>query len=74
MCNEGGGDRGPQSGKHLPPSTFTGHFFKKSRYLGFDVFIDIWSMLIVCVIVIGITLWTFDYYYYYNFSEHSQRE
>jgi hypothetical protein len=35
-----GGDRGPQTDKHLPPSTFT----DQSRHLGFGVFIDIWSM------------------------------
>jgi hypothetical protein len=32
------------SDKHLPPSTFTSQFFKKSRHLGFGVFIDNWSM------------------------------
>jgi hypothetical protein len=37
----GGGLRGD---KHLPPSTFKGQLFKKSRQLGFGVFIDIWSM------------------------------
>jgi hypothetical protein len=30
--------------RHLPPNLFTGPFFKKSRHLGFGVFIDIWSM------------------------------
>ncbi len=30
---------------HLPPSPFTGQLFKKSRHLGFGVFIDIWSMV-----------------------------
>ncbi len=35
VCN--GGDRGPQTDKHMPPSTFT-------CQLGFGVFIDIWSM------------------------------
>ncbi len=39
---QGGGrdqvGRGPQTDKHLPLSTFTGQF------LGFGVFIDIWSM------------------------------
>jgi hypothetical protein len=38
------GGEGPQIDKHLPPSTFTGQFFKKSRHLGLGVFIDIWSM------------------------------
>jgi hypothetical protein len=38
------GDRGPQTDKHLPPSSFIGLFFKKSRHLGFGVFLDIWSM------------------------------
>jgi hypothetical protein len=40
-----GGGLTPQTDKHLPPSTFTGIFFK-SRHLGFGfgVFIDIWSM------------------------------
>jgi hypothetical protein len=28
----------------LPPSTFTGKFFKKSLHLGFGVFVDIWFM------------------------------
>ncbi len=41
-----GGDRGPQTDKHLQPSTFTSQFFKKSRHLGFGVFIDIWSMML----------------------------
>jgi hypothetical protein len=43
----GGGDQGPQTDKHLPSSTFTGPFliYKKSRHLGFGVFIDIWSMV-----------------------------
>jgi hypothetical protein len=36
--------RGPQIDKQLPPSTLTGQIFKKSRHLGFGVFIDIWSM------------------------------
>ncbi len=31
----GGGNRGAQTDKHLPPNTFTGQFFKKSRHLGF---------------------------------------
>ncbi len=43
MYNNGGGDRGPQTDKLLPPSTFTGQL-KKSRHLGFDVCIDIWPM------------------------------
>ncbi len=40
-----GGDRGPQTDKHLPSSTFAGQFFKKIRHLGFGVFVDIWSMM-----------------------------
>ncbi len=44
QCAWWGGDRGPQTDKHPPPSTFTGHFLKKSRHLGFGVCIDIWSM------------------------------
>jgi hypothetical protein len=39
-----GGDREPQTDKHLPPSTFTGKFLKRSQHLGFGVFLDIWSM------------------------------
>jgi hypothetical protein len=39
-----GGDRGPQTDKHLPASTFTGKFFKKNRHLGFGILIDFWSM------------------------------
>ncbi len=39
-----GGDRWPQTDKHMAPSTFTGQFFKKSRHLGFGVSIDILSM------------------------------
>jgi hypothetical protein len=35
QCVTGGGDRGPQTDKHLPPSTFTGKFLRKA---------DIWSM------------------------------
>jgi hypothetical protein len=27
---QGGRDRGPQTDKHLPPSTFTGKFFRKA--------------------------------------------
>jgi hypothetical protein len=43
--------RGPQTDKHLPPSTFTGHFFKKSPHLGFVVFIYIWSLLwVICTL------------------------
>ncbi len=45
LQNKNLGGRGPQINKHLPPSTITGQFFKKSRHLGFDVFIDIWSMV-----------------------------
>jgi hypothetical protein len=41
----GGGDRGPQRDKHLPPSTLNLPICKKSRHLGFGVLIDIWSML-----------------------------
>ena len=44
MCKRGGGDRGPQVDEQLPPSTFTGQF-KKSRCLGFGVFLDIWSVV-----------------------------
>ncbi len=33
VCNRGGGDRGPQTDKHLPPSTFTGQFWCLRRYL-----------------------------------------
>jgi hypothetical protein len=40
----GGGDRGPHTDKHLPPSTFTGQFFKKRRHSGFGIFVDILSM------------------------------
>ncbi len=29
----------------MPPSTFIGKFFLKSRHLGFDFFLDIWFML-----------------------------
>ncbi len=29
----GGGDGGPKTDKHLPPSTFTGHFGAPYRYL-----------------------------------------
>ncbi len=40
VCNRGGGgDRGPQTDKHLPPSILTG------QNLGFGVFIDIWFMV-----------------------------
>ncbi len=35
VCNRGGGDRGPLTDKHLPPSTFTGQFL----HFGFGVFI-----------------------------------
>ncbi len=41
VCNRGW-DRETQIDKHLPPSTLS---FKKSRHLGFGVFIDIWSMV-----------------------------
>ncbi len=37
--------RGPQTDKHLPPSTFIWLIFNKCRHLGFGVFIDIWSMV-----------------------------
>ncbi len=43
VCNEGGGGRGHQTDKHLPPSTFTGQFIIKAD-IGFGVFIDIWPM------------------------------
>ncbi len=43
VCDRGGWS-GPQADKHLPPSTLTDSIFKKSRHLGFGVFIDIWSM------------------------------
>jgi len=36
---------GPQTDKHLPPGPFIDKNFKKSRHLGFGVFIVIWSML-----------------------------
>jgi hypothetical protein len=39
----GGGDRGPRTDKHLPPSTFSGQFLRNA-HIGFGVFIDIWSM------------------------------
>jgi hypothetical protein len=43
--NKNLGGEGPQTDKHLLPSTFTGQsIVKESRHLGFDVFIDIWSM------------------------------
>ncbi len=32
---------GPQTDKHLPPSTFTGQFVKKSRHLGFETIINL---------------------------------
>jgi hypothetical protein len=41
------GGRGLTTDMHLPPSTFTGKFFKKNRHVGFAVFIDIWSMLLL---------------------------
>jgi hypothetical protein len=30
QCVMGGGDRGPQTDNHLPPSTFTGQFLNKA--------------------------------------------
>ncbi len=57
QCVTWGGDRGSQTDKHLPPSRVPLPVnFKKSRHLGFGVFIDIWSMLqsLVCIF-----LWTF---------------
>ncbi len=33
-CNGGGGGRGPQTHKHLPPSTFTGLFLRKPDIYG----------------------------------------
>jgi hypothetical protein len=30
FIQEGGGDRGPQTDKHLPPSAFTGQFLRKA--------------------------------------------
>jgi hypothetical protein len=47
VYNMGGGERGPQTDKSLPPSTFIGQFLRKvrkSQHLGFGVFIVIWSM------------------------------
>jgi len=29
VYNQGGGDRGPETDKHMPPSTFTGQFLRK---------------------------------------------
>ncbi len=40
--------------RHLPPSPFTGQFFKKSRHLGFAVFLDIWSMVATKVFLLTI--------------------
>ncbi len=43
VYNRGRGDRGPQTDKHLPPSTFTGQFLRKAD-IWVGVFIDTWSM------------------------------
>jgi hypothetical protein len=45
VCNSGGGgwDRRPETDKHLPPTLYWS-IFKKSRHLGFGVFIDILFM------------------------------
>jgi hypothetical protein len=41
-CATRGGDRGPQTDKHLPPSTLS---FKKSRHLGFGVFLSMLTVI-----------------------------
>ncbi len=42
LPNKNLGGKEPQTDKHLPPSTFTGQFWRKAAF-GFGVFIDIWS-------------------------------
>ena len=57
MCNRGRGERG--SGPQTPAAKYLyWPIFKKSRHLGFGVFIDIWSMgkrLHAFEVLLGIT-------------------
>ncbi len=45
MCSRGGGDRGPETEKIPAAKYLYRSIFKKSRHLGFGVFIDIWPMV-----------------------------
>jgi hypothetical protein len=53
LGGEGASDRNTPAAKYLYPSTF-----KKSLYLGFDVFIDIWSMVsTIGIILLSDSFW-----------------
>jgi hypothetical protein len=49
----GEGNRGPQTDKHLPPSTCTGQFLRNKRKLKYFIFFLIISGILAAALVAG---------------------